>query len=248
MLPVAIVLWGGMAFAQTVNSGLARAKAFGNPECFKFELTGGPLSVEFVKDSSRVSAKGKPISTETRELFYRDSEGRTRFEAAPDNPASSADQHHSVSRYDIAPKHVLIMDPVRGVVINLDETSGIAEIHHVSHPQPAPSTADYQAGTSNRRRSTKIEHLGNMQIDGFKTVGTRTTQTIKADAEGNEQPIVRTTEIWFSPDLKVSLLSKIEDSQIGERITKTIDIKNADPAPALFQVPADYTVKDDQPQ
>jgi hypothetical protein len=61
---------------------------------------------------------------------------------------------------------------------------------------------------------------------------------------GNEQPISITTETWYSPDLKLLIMSKNTDPRIGETTYKLTDIQRSEPAATLFQVPDDYTVKD----
>jgi len=74
--------------------------------------------------------------------------------------------------------------------------------------------------------------------------GTRITHTIPAGSIGNEQPIVITSETWFSPDLKVLVMSKSNDPRMGETTYKLTNIQRSEPSAALFQVPADYTIKE----
>jgi hypothetical protein len=89
--------------------------------------------------------------------------------------------------------------------------------------------------------------LGAQTVEGVPARGTRITRTIEAGQMGNALPIVITTETWFSPDLKVLVSSKSSDPRIGDTIYKLTNIQRAEPDPALFQVPADYTVHD-QPE
>jgi hypothetical protein len=56
--------------------------------------------------------------------------------------------------------------------------------------------------------------------------------------------MTNTSEHWFSDDLKVELLTKSEGPQSGKHIHKLVNIHIGDPDPLLFQVPADYTVKE----
>ncbi len=72
----------------------------------------------------------------------------------------------------------------------------------------------------------------------------RITRTIPAGAIGNEVPIVITTETWYSPELKGLVMSKTDDPRMGETTYKLTDIQRSEPAASLFQVPDDYTVKD----
>ena len=84
-----------------------------------------------------------------------------------------------------------------------------------------------------------------MEIEGFTVKGTRHTRTIPAGQIGNEQPITSVQEIWMAPALKITLLTKRDDPQSGEHTMKLVNIRTTEPDPSLFQVPPDYTVKDD---
>lgn len=92
------------------------------------------------------------------------------------------------------------------------------------------------------RATTK--DLGSKEIEGVKANGKLRSYEIPAGEIGNRNPIVVSTEIWYSPELHVTLLSKRSDPRIGDRIYRVAGIKREEPAAALFTVPADYTVKD----
>ena len=92
--------------------------------------------------------------------------------------------------------------------------------------------------------TTTTADLGMQTIEGLVTKGKRITHTIPAGEMGNDLPIVITTETWVSPDLKVIVMSKSSDPRMGETTYKLTNLSRAEPDPALFQVPADYTVKD----
>ncbi len=93
-----------------------------------------------------------------------------------------------------------------------------------------------QAGTS--------EPLGTQTLEGVEVTGTRTTVTIPAGEIGNEQPIKIVTERWYSPVLQVAVISKRSDPRLGVTTYRLTDISLGEPSPDLFQVPADYTVKE----
>jgi hypothetical protein len=100
------------------------------------------------------------------------------------------------------------------------------------------------------KRSTQMssEQLGKKEIEGFIASGNRHSRTIPAGEIGNEKPIVSSTETWFCEDLKTTLLSVTDDPQTGQRITRLTNIRVGDPDPQLFQIPPDYTVKDNSPK
>jgi hypothetical protein len=92
----------------------------------------------------------------------------------------------------------------------------------------------------------KSESLGQQTIEGILATGTRTTRTIAAGAIGNEQPIEVTSETWYSPDLQTIVMSKHNDPQIGETTYKLTNIQRAAPPQSLFEVPANYTIREEE--
>jgi hypothetical protein len=74
--------------------------------------------------------------------------------------------------------------------------------------------------------------------------GSRVTRTIPAGSVGNEQALVITTETWYSPELKVLVMSKAEDPRMGVTTYRLTNIQRAEPPASLFEIPADYTIKD----
>jgi len=86
--------------------------------------------------------------------------------------------------------------------------------------------------------------LGTKEIEGIKAQGKLRSYEIPAGEIGNRNPIVVSTETWYSPELQVTLLSKHSDPRSGERVYRLSGIKREEPAAALFAIPADYTVKD----
>jgi len=106
-----------------------------------------------------------------------------------------------------------------------------------------------QGNAPNTQRLTRMgsEQLGKKEIEGFIASGNRHSRTIPAGEIGNEKPLVSTTDTWFSEDLKTTLLSVTDDPQTGQRITRLTNIRVGDPDPQLFQIPPDYTVKENRP-
>lgn len=86
--------------------------------------------------------------------------------------------------------------------------------------------------------------LGSREIEGVKANGKLRSYEIPAGEIGNRNPIVVSTETWYSPDLHVTLLSKRSDPRTGERIHRAAGLKREEPAAALFTVPSDYKVND----
>jgi hypothetical protein len=90
----------------------------------------------------------------------------------------------------------------------------------------------------------KTESLGTQTIEGVSAEGSRTTFTIPAGEIGNEQAINIVSETWFSPELKVLVMRKHSDPRNGEMVYRLTNINRTEPDRSLFEVPADYTVKE----
>ena len=111
----------------------------------------------------------------------------------------------------------------------------------VAYPAEAmtlPRTPMPAGGNINR------EELGTQVVEGVAATGTRTTTTIPAGSIGNEQPLLIVSEQWFSPELKVLVMTKHSDPRTGETIYRLTNILQTEPTRSLFEVPADYTVRD----
>jgi len=96
-------------------------------------------------------------------------------------------------------------------------------------------------GGPNTKPAPQAVSIGERRIEGLKVTGSRLEFTIGAGEVGNEQPITVRTDQWFSPELGVVVASTHNDPMIGEQTYRLEQINRAEPDPALFTVPADYT-------
>lgn len=97
-------------------------------------------------------------------------------------------------------------------------------------------------------KNSKTESLGKQTIEGVVADGTRSTRTIPAGEIGNEQPISIVSESWYSAELQTKVMSRHSDPRFGESSYKLTNINRSEPAASLFQVPADYSVKEAIPR
>lgn len=212
-------------------------------------VKGEPLSAERITETNRVLADGNQINRTTRSKVFRDSGGRTRIESGLDEPVEF--------------QVTMIIDPVQQISISLITLGNkTALIHSLRRPdrtstaapttssasttQSTPENRPFVSRALNERPVPPVrEDLGSREIEGVMTRGTKTTRTIPAGKVGNEQPIVMVEESWFSPELRETVLSETDDPRIGHITRKLIDIQRTEPDPALFEVPPDYTVKED---
>ncbi|MBV9081472.1 MAG: hypothetical protein JOZ62_02250 [Acidobacteriaceae bacterium] len=204
-------------------------------------VTGAPYSADFTNESIKQLSDGNTISHTVTGKVARDSQGRT-YEQETITAGPFA-QNGPITL-------TFISDPVAGYSYVLNSSRKVAirrPIHqnaNASRPAPpagAPS-ASRHAGTSPNVVETD---LGSTSVGGVMAQGKRITHTVPAGAIGNAQPMVSTYETWDSPDLQIVVKAVRTDPQMG---TSTYTLSNIatgkDPDQSLFQVPADYTVKD----
>ena len=87
-----------------------------------------------------------------------------------------------------------------------------------------------------------VESLGKQFVEGVEAEGTRTTFIIPKGQVGNEQPLNIVSERWFSPALKVLVMSRQSDPRFGETTYRLTNINRSEPSPALFEIPSDFKV------
>jgi hypothetical protein len=111
-------------------------------------------------------------------------------------------------------------------------------------PAEGGGPVEFTFSRSSSKAESKSEKLEPRTFDGVKAEGTRTTTTIPAGELGNEQPIQIVSERWYSPELQVVVMTRHSDPRTGETTYRLTNIARTEPAPALFQVPSDYTLKE----
>ncbi len=90
------------------------------------------------------------------------------------------------------------------------------------------------------------DSLGDQTFDGIHATGTRVSTTIRAGEMGNEQPIIVTSERWYSPELKATIMTKHNDPWAGEMKTQFSSVNTAEPDTSLFVVPSDYKIVEEK--
>lgn len=230
-------------------------------------VKGAPFCATVVTDHSQTFADGNRIHTNDSSTLCRDSEGRTRREAALNLLGAGSEKS--------AEKLITIMDPVAGVRYLLDPVNKVA--HKMPLPPPGSVVAGpgglpekgehvmvYRAagaegpqifnsnvffkkvGPGGNEPAPATEELGDQTIDGIHATGKRMTTTIPAGKMGNDKPIVVTSEQWYSADLKATVMTKHSDPWAGELKTELSNVNTAEPDASLFTVPSDYRIEDDK--
>lgn len=217
-------------------------------------VTGAPFTATFTTKQTQSLADGNQIQRSTAGTIARDSQGRTRRDVTLPGIGPWAASGRP------APHVILINDVVAGTQYILNPNNKVA--HQVQPPPFGRHRGDRQGAFGRRgappddaepddagprQRDVVTTSLGTQTINGVQAEGTRYTRTIPAGAIGNQNPIVITTERWYSADLQMVVLRKRDDPRTGETITQLTNIQRGEPDAALFQVPSDYTVKQGGP-
>jgi len=205
-------------------------------------VTGAPFSATFSNETKQVLADGNQIVQNTTGTFARDSQGRTRREMTLPalGPWASSGQ--------AAPHVVMLNDPVANTQYLLQPDRKIArKMQLVQHGKRGPRDAEAAASTRFRgepdQSNVTTTSLGTQTINGVSAEGTRRTRTIPAGAIGNTSPMVITVERWYSPELQTVVMIKRSDPRVGETTFQLTNIQRQEPEASLFQVPADYAVR-----
>lgn len=225
-------------------------------------VVGAPYSGLSVSEDVQVLADSNRIVHKITSIHYRDSMGRERTEnnIGEDGVPMSifiTDPVEGV-KYTLQPADKIAVKtflPKR--VLDEPRVSTKLDIESLLKAKVEPVQTAHTGGSdvlmpmpivvSDRtavRGIPSVEDLGAQIMEGVTVNGTRRTITTAAGEMGNERPIVTVMERWFSPDLQVLVESTRTDPRSGTNTYKLTNINRGEPAPTLFQVPADYTLKD----
>jgi hypothetical protein len=259
-----IVVASSPAFAQksvTVTGRVAQGQGVAVLSGKGAPVIGAPYSATVTNESIQILADGTRIVHSSTGTTARDSQGRTRQEAAL--PALG-----NLSAANL-PRLIFIQDPVAQVFYTLNMTDQTAQ------KMPAPPTgggagtgvnAFFTTGASiagqlpppplaiskmqivNDQGPVVSEDLGAQVVEGLIVQGIRTTRTIPAGQIGNDRPLNIVIEVWTSPDLGTIVSSKRSDPRIGEQTFQLTNITRAEPDSSLFTVPAGFTITDGPPK
>jgi hypothetical protein len=199
-------------------------------------VTGKPFSATETRHTVQMLANGTKIENSDTDLIYRDDLGRTRIEEAINGRTT-----------------VVIMDPVARFVAILDRATKTV------HKNPIPADAvNGSVSVAQGKVMVRVENipggkiaphvaavqLGDKEVSGVMATGTRETRTIPAGTIGNDRGLQMVDERWYSADLQVLVKSVNSDPRFGETTYQLVNIVRTMQDPALFQIPADYTVAD----
>jgi len=227
-------------------------------------VKGAPYSATITNESVQTLADGTHITQGSSGSTARDSQGRTRQDAPLPSIGNlaAADAPHLVFLLDpvAGASYTLNLTdktawknpmPPGGIPANVSVSgTAVATNTFFVHtgdvppppdmPPPPPQMFIQKRLAAEDPSEVSTENLGTQTIEGVQATGRRTTQTIPVGKIGNDRPIVITTEVWTSPELKTTILSKRNDPRTGEQTFKLTNIQRGEPDPSLFTVPSDF--------
>jgi hypothetical protein len=212
-------------------------------------VLGRPFSATEVRHMVQTLADGTHVEHSDNSAFHRDAQGRMRTES---------------------PTRVLIYDPVSGFTYNLDAKT---KSYQKAPITGAVSTSIAVVGDSTWINSkggnqpflpletgrpghgalpmhsepvtqAVTEQLPPQAINGVSVKGSRITMTIPVGAFGNDREVKVVNERWYSDDLQVLVKTSNADPRFGLTTYELTHVLQAPPDPMLFQIPADYTMRD----
>ena len=195
-------------------------------------VVGKPYSATQVTHQVQTLANGSHIDRTTTNRVYQDDQGRQRIEQTAEH------------------RHVVIQDMVAMVVYNIDLDNKTAR--KMQMRQLGVVAAERIAGEVNpvedaraaarRQPDQVVEDLGSQMISGVQALGVRVTTTIPVGAIGNDQKLKSVAERWYSNDIHAMVKTVTSDPRTGVYTFELTNIVRAAPDPALFQVPAGFTI------
>jgi len=234
-------------------------------------VKGAPFCATVTTEHTQAFADGNRIHTSNNSSLCRDSEGRTRRDADLNlmGAAAPAQLPKLITIIDPVAGYRYLLDGQTKVAHRLPLKPGDAEMARAAGV-PGPGDKGHvffyqRIGTAGPSLETNdnvffrqsrpdsdaarptTENLGDQMFGGIHATGTRVTTTIPAGKMGNEQPILVTSERWYSPELKTTIMTKHTDPWAGELKTEFTNVNTSEPDSSLFTVPGDYKVVDEKP-
>jgi hypothetical protein len=234
------------------------------PGAARGSVKGLPFSADVVNEFTQVLGDGTRIHRESPGKTFRDSEGRTRNERVNEMLGQTGTRTTVTIEDPVAGTIVFLFPETKTAIVNHRQTTRLAGptgtevksgstesvlLETLQTMQAGSASKPAQVGSEARKpQPADTEQLGKKDIEGFTASGTRHTRIIAADTVGNDRPMTTVMETWVADDLRTVLVDITDSPQSGLRIMRLSNIRLGDPDPQLFQIPPDYSVKDNSPK
>ena len=233
-------------------------------------VLGAPYSAEAVTDIVQKLSDGNRIVRQNTAQISRDGQGRTRREEGlamfgPLVNGPRADEMRSVQISDPVNGTTVMLDVrtktahqmpsprvmLRNKIAGVEGSAAVEMANKITvrkFEMAVPGPGEHGGVMFDRHESVAatradkplVESFGTQFMEGIAVEGTRTTVTIPAGQIGNELPINIVSERWYSPDLKVLVMSRHVDPRFGETTYRLTNLSRDEPPAELFKIPADF--------
>jgi hypothetical protein len=215
----------GSLLAQTDSANYNQSAETGR-------VVGKPYSATQVTHSVQTLANGSHIDRTTTSLVYQDDQGRFRTETTDDRRRVVIQDNVAMVAYSINIENKIARKNEMKLV-------GAAAAHKIARDV---SPVEEARAMARRNPNRVVEDLGSEFINGVSALGVRVATTVPIGAIGNDQELKSVTERWFSNDIHAVVRSVTTDPRTGVYTYELTNIARSVPDPALFQVPAGFTV------
>jgi hypothetical protein len=188
-----------------------------------------PFTATIATEWKRPLADGSNITLVNRRAIARDRAGRIFQERRLLVPPNDS-QESIVTQIEIS-------DPVAHTLYICVPGEHVCQVENFSAPAFVPPTSAGPPPGPGRTSPEETQDLGKQAISGLDTIGIRATSTIESGSIGNDNPLHITREYWYSPQLGVNLISKLQDPRFGTQTFEVVDIYQRDPDLVQFRVP-----------
>ena len=222
-------------------------------------VKGAPFTAQRTEESTQTLGDGTHINNKSSISYARDSAGRVRREddewITIYDPVANATyrlnkKNHTGSKVEFIRGAAKIrLDEInqeRADELKAQSEKALAEEKARQENSVVISDQGTDGSVYSFRKDGTEESLGSQVVNGVMADGMRTSYTIPAGDFGNDRPITSTTESWYSPDLHLTVMYKRSDPRGGDVTTQYTGIKRGEPDPSLFQLPAGYTLNQNQ--
>ena len=237
------LLWATVLLCSTFSLAQDSGEGMHAPDGGTFEritnilippVLHAPFSSTVTAEWTKVLEDGSTLTVQNHRIVVRDGAGRIYQERRRLLPKDSQ-QQPDLMRIEIS-------NPATHQKYFCRTVDHVCTLEDYTGPNAASAQ---EVGTQRDDYGTLLrEDLGKNIVNGLDAVGTRETRTLNAGTIGNDRPISIVKEIWYSPQLGINISVKRLDPRHGTEIFNLTDISLAEPDPALFSLPAGYTVVD----
>lgn len=190
-------------------------------------VPGLPFSAKVLLETVSHLQDGTLITHTTYNLDARDSSGRTRNEMR--NWISTDGAEPRLTRVEL-------YDPATRT------RTGLYPLSKIARQWILPATQIAAPLTPGPKPEVTREEIGADTMEGLPVKGQRITQTYATGVLGNDRPLSIVTETWYSPELRINLLTKKSDPRYGEQTVRVTELDRQEPDAALFVVGAEYKI------